>query len=301
MATITSTELSRSLKAELFAAATDDKKYRALIATLDARLLKQLQEFVWAFIVDESQAAPTKRSRSEIMAMLEPTARYQQRAKCLEPLGYCTIAMCVRINPSCAATRIGGILTTLRPLLTTLLEERPELTDLPQVAEPDDVIPTAIPQPALPVAAPKKKEIAAEGVPQQRERKEEIVPEELKARYAKFRPMLWSMVETEGLEYALLITEGGGVLQHASSHEHDVSEISQTLADEVSSVIEQGEAVNYTQLLTVTKEFEGGVVAMRSIGGGLYLIGISSTVLPGKIHSLIIKLGGQLIEEIAKQ
>jgi hypothetical protein len=41
------------------------------------------------------------------------------------------------------------------------------------------------------------------------------------------------------------------------------------------------------------------VVAIRSIGQKLYLVGVSRIVLPARIHSLIIKLGTELSKEVS--
>lgn len=291
-------DLSAAQKLTLFSATGDEKKFKDSLSAYDAKKLKQIQEFLWGFIVDESQSAKTKRTRSEIMSLLEPTAKYQQRASCTEPLGYCTIAMCVRINPSCATTRITGILTTLRPLLQTLLTERPELLT---VTEPE-VIPVEELAPVSVKPSPVKTPVQAaeiEGVPL-RVRKEEKLPEEIVSSFVKYKPLLWSMIEFESLDHAILMTEAGTVLQSASARTTDASRIALVLADEIQAVIEQGDAATFKHLLTVTKEFAGAVVAIRGLGNSLYLVGISETVLPGKVHSLIVRLGAELQRELAK-
>ncbi|KER10876.1 MAG: hypothetical protein HY22_01460 [[Candidatus Thermochlorobacteriaceae] bacterium GBChlB] len=281
------TDTLDTIRTQLLSAAGDEVVFGELLRKVDAKQLKQLQEYFWDFIINESQSATTKRTRSEILSLLEPTAKYQQRARCQEPLGYCTISMCVRINPSCAVTRISGVMQTIRPLLKTLLDERPELLG---GAANTSVTP---PAQASPQFAPH------EGVIR-RERKPEVITDEMRQRFAKYREMLWSMIEEEGLEHAILMTEQGNILQHATTKKQEMHKITALMSEEIFAVTEQGEAAKFQPLLTVTKEFEKAVVAMRSIGNGLYLVGVSQTVLPARIHSLIVRLGSELKNEIAQ-
>jgi hypothetical protein len=106
------------------------------------------------------------------------------------------------------------------------------------------------------------------------------------------------MVEFEGLDHVFLQTKEGQVLQFASSSRNDYLNIASKISSEIESVIEQGEAANYEQLLTVTKEYSQGVLAIRFLKDDIYLVGVSETVLPGKIHSLIVKLGDLVKAEL---
>jgi hypothetical protein len=280
-----------TIRTQLLAAVGDETVFGDLLRKIDAKQLKQIQEYFWDFIINESQSASTKRTRMEILSLLEPTAKYQQRARCEEPLGYCTISMCVRINPSCAVTRIGGVMQTIRPLLKTLLDERPELLGTSNAAAVAE---------RIQFVQEDKNFAPHEGI-RRRERKPETITDEMRLRFAKYKDALWAMIEEEGLEHAILMTEQGGILQHATTKKQDMNRITSLLSDEIFAVIEQGEAAQFQPLLTVTKEFEKAVVAMRSVGNGLYLVGVSETVLPARIHSLIVRLGSELKNEIAEQ
>jgi len=103
----------------------------------------------------------------------------------------------------------------------------------------------------------------------------------------------------EGLEHAILMSEGGTILVHASSKPQELEKLSAIVGDEIYAVTEQGEAAHLNGLLTVTKEYTDGVVAIRSIGQKLYLVGVSRIVLPARIHSLIVKLGTELSKEVS--
>ncbi|MDW8018939.1 MAG: hypothetical protein RMI34_02560 [Chloroherpetonaceae bacterium] len=277
-----------AVKHNLLASVSDEAVYVSILKKLSAKELKHLQEFFWDFIINESQQAPTKRTRADILALLEPTSKYQQRARCHVPLGYCSISMCVRINPACAVTRISGILTAIRPLLQTLVKERPELLSRFPAA------PTAAEEVIL---VTERRKSVKEGLPK-RLAEAETLSDDYKSKFARYKERLWSMIESDGLDYALIMTEQGTILQIATTKKYDFERIADVIADEIFWVKEQGSALNFASLLTVTKEFERGVLAIRALGNRLYLVGASETVLPAKIHSLICRLGSELSKEI---
>ena len=280
-------------KQALLENAKNEAEYKSVLSRLDAKQLKDLQKQYWDFLIEESQTAKKPISRGDILARLEPTAKYQQRARCKEPEGYCTISMCVRINPKCAVTRISEIMLAIRPLVVNLLNERPELRQgfkatetAPMISEPT---PAAMSEPVVIEEAPLVR----------RERVPEVIPDETRQRFQKYKEQLGRMIETEGLEHAILMSEGGTILVHASSRPHELERLSTIVGDEIFAVIEQGEAASLNRLLSVIKEYSEGVVAIRSIGKKLYLVGVSRIVLPAKIHSLMVKLSSELSKEIS--
>jgi hypothetical protein len=278
-------------KHDLLKHAQNEEEYKSVLNRLDAKQLKDLQKQYWDFLLEESQTTKKPISRGDILACLEPTAKYQQRARCKEPEGYCTISMCVRINPKCAVTRISEIMLAIRPLIVSLLNERPELR---QSFNPSEVAP-ALSEPPSAVSEPA---FVEEKPLVRRERVPEVIPDEVRQKFQKYKEHLGRMIETEGLEHAILMSEGGTILVHASSKPHELEKLSATVGDEIFAVTEQGEAANLKGLLSVIKEYSEGVVAIRSIGEKLYLVGVSRIVLPAKIHSLMIKLGTELSREV---
>ncbi|MFN3344147.1 MAG: hypothetical protein ACK412_00665 [Chloroherpetonaceae bacterium] len=280
-------------KQALLDSVENEAEYKSVLSRLDAKQLKDLQKQYWDFLIEESQTTKKPISRGDILACLEPTAKYQQRARCKEPEGYCTISMCVRINPQCAKTRISEIMLAIRPLIVSLLNERPELR---QHFKPPEVAPAlSAPMPNVlsePTLLEEKPLVRRERVP-------EVIPDTVRQKFQKYKEHLGRMIETEGLEHAILMSEGGTILVHASSKPHELEKLSATVGDEIFAVTEQGEAAHLHHLLTVTKEYSEGVVAIRSIGKKLYLVGVSRIVLPARIHSLIIKLGNELSEEVS--
>ncbi|MCS6988520.1 MAG: roadblock/LC7 domain-containing protein [Chloroherpetonaceae bacterium] len=285
-------------KQELLDYAENEAEYKATLSRLDARQLKEIQKDYWNFLIEESQKAKTPISRGDILSRLEPTAKYQRRARCKEPEGYCTISMCVRINPRCAITRISEIMLAIRPLVVQLLSERPELRTYFKPAESDA---TKEPQTLGERQLGAAKEIAPEEEARpRRERVPEFISEETKQAFQKYKEALWRMVEGEGLEHAILMSEGGTILVRASLKPQELERLSAVVSDEIFAATEQGEAAGLNRLLTVTKEYDDGVVAIRSIGEKLYLVGVSRIVLPGKIHSLIVRLGDEISKEISK-
>ncbi len=283
-------------KHDLLKYAQNEEEYKSVLSRLDAKQLKEIQKQYWDFLIEQSQSTKKPISRGDILACLEPTAKYQQRARCKEPEGYCTISMCVRINPKCAVTRISEIMLAIRPLVVSLLNERPELrqffnpTSSGSVAEAvSDVPQTNINEPAFVEEAPLVR----------RERVPEVIPDAMRQKFQKYKEHLGRMIESEGLEHAILMSEGGTILVHASSKPHELEKLSAIAGDEIFAVTEQGEAAHLHRLLTVTKEYSEGVVAIRSIGEKLYLVGVSRIVLPAKIHSLMVKLGTELSKEVS--
>ncbi len=274
-------------KQDLLKNAQNEAEYKSILNRLDAKQLKDLQKQYWDFLITESQSTKKPISRGDILSRLEPTAKYQRRARCKEPEGYCTISMCVRINPKCAVTRISEIMLAIRPLIISLLEERPELL---QEFKPPETTPALAGKSALVEETPVVR----------RERVPEVIPDEVRQKFQKYRDALGRMVETEGLEHAILMSEGGTILVHASSKPRELEKLSEIVGDEIFAVTEQGEAANLNGLLSVTKEYSDGVVAIRSIGEKLYLVGVSRIVLPAKIHSLMVKLGNELSKAISK-
>lgn len=280
-------------KQDLLKSVENEAEYKSVLNRLDAKQLKDLQKQYWDFLIEESQTTKKPISRGDILSRLEPTAKYQQRARCKEPEGYCTISMCVRINPKCAVTRISEIMLAIRPLIISLLEERPELRQGFKPSEPAPALseskPVAASEPAF-----------VEEVPLvHRERVPEVISDTVRQKFQKYKEQLGRMIETEGLEHAILMSEGGTILVHASSRPHELEKLSAIVGDEIFAVTEQGEAANLTGLLSVIKEYSEGVVAIRSIGEKLYLVGVSRIVLPAKIHSLMIKLGTELSREVS--
>ncbi len=286
-----------SAKQALLENAENEAEYRSVLSRLNAKQLKEIQKEYWSFLIEESRTAKTPISRSDILSRLEPTAKYQQRARCKEPEGYCTISMCVRINPQCAVTRISEIMLAIRPLVIHLLKERPELRDYFKHR------PAA---PAFDTAAPTQDELVTNSfalaeaeIRPRPERTPEIIPDEVRQKFQKYRELLGKMLENEGLEHAILMSKGGTILVYASSKPNELTRLSSIISDEIHAVTEQGEAANLIGLLTVTKEYTDGVVAIRSIGQNLYLVGVSRIVLPARIHSLIIRLGTELSKEVS--
>ncbi len=279
-------------KQALLDSVENEAEYKSVLSRLNAKQLKEIQKQYWDFLIEESQSTKKPISRGDILACLEPTAKYQQRARCKEPEGYCTISMCVRINPKCAVTRISEIMLAIRPLIVSLLNERPELR---QSFKPSEVAP-ALSEPVPDVSEPA---FVEEAPLVRRERVPEVIPDEMRQKFQKYREHLGRMIETEGLEHAILMSEGGTILVHASSKPHELEKLSATVGDEIFAVTEQGEAANLNGLLSVIKEYSEGVVAIRSIGEKLYLVGVSRIVLPAKIHSLMIKLGTELSKEVS--
>jgi hypothetical protein len=275
------------IKHSLLSSASDESVYGTILRKLNVKELKHLQEFFWDFLINESQQAPTKFTRADILAVIEPTSKYQQRARCQEPLGYCTISMCIRINPACATTRISGILLSIRPLLQTLVSERPDLLSKFSTASTAPATASSI----------ERQKLVKEGLPK-RLAEPETLSDDFRAKFARHKETLWSMIESDGLDHALIMTEQGTILQFATTKSHDLNRITDIIADEIFWVKEQGQAAAFDNLLTVTKEFEHGVLAIRSLGNKLYLVGSSQTVLPGKIHSLIWRLGNELRQDI---
>ncbi|RFM23468.1 MAG: hypothetical protein D0433_11085 [Candidatus Thermochlorobacter aerophilum] len=274
-----------SVKYNLLSSVSDESVYSSILRKLNVKELKHLQEFFWDLLITESQQAQTKFTRADILAVLEPTSKYQQRARCQEPLGYCTISMCIRINPACATNRISGILLSIRPLLRTLVSERPDL--LARFSPPS----------ATTTSSLERQKLVKEGLPK-RLAEPETLSDDFRAKFARHKATLWSMIESDGLDHALIMTEQGSIVQFATTKTHDLNRITDILADEIFWVKEQGQAAAFNTLLTVTKEFENGVLAIRSLGNKLYLVGSSQTVLPGKIHSLICRLGNALQKEL---
>ncbi len=289
MSQLTTAQLDalNSIKYGLLSSVSDESVYSSILRKLNVKELKHLQEFFWDFLISESQQAQTKFTRADVLAVLEPTSKYQQRARCQEPLGYCTISMCMRINPACATNRISGILLSIRPLLRTLVSERPDL--LARFSPPSA---TAATTPSL-----ERQKLFKEGLPK-RLTEPETLSDDFRAKFARHKETLWSMIESDGLDHALIMTEQGSIVQFATTKTHDLNRITDILADEIFWVKEQGQAAAFNTLLTVTKEFENGVLAIRSLGNKLYLVGSSQTVLPGKIHSLICRLGNALQKEL---
>ncbi len=280
-------------KQTLLKSVRNEAEYKSVLSRLDAKQLKDLQKQCWDFLIEESQTTKKPISRGDILSRLEPTAKYQQRARCKEPEGYCTISMCVRINPKCAVTRISEIMLAIRPLIISLLDERPELLHEFKPAEVAPVISEPIP------AAVSESAVIEEVPLVRRERVPEVISDDMRQKFQKYKEPLGRMIETEGLEHAILMSEGGTILVHASSKPQELEKLSAIVGDEIYAVTEQGEAANLKGLLTVTKEYSDCVVAIRSIGQKLYLVGVSRIVLPARIHSLIVKLGTELSKEIS--
>ncbi|ACF14297.1 hypothetical protein Ctha_1840 [Chloroherpeton thalassium ATCC 35110] len=311
-------------KLDLLAANADAKKFKDILGEFDAKQLKAIQEFFWDFIIKESKTTPTKFTPKHIIEALEPTSKYQQRARCREPLGYCTISMCVRINPECAVKRITGIMLALRPFIETIVTARPEIlsgnylqeqASLPALLPPkstpavkEEPLPSSAriikeagnnaastaPAASAPAALPESSASDAKEDPHG-----QTAAAQIKEKFEKYRPKLWEMVEFDGLDHAFIMTKAGHVVQTASSSRSEFEKMAKILSEEIASVIEQGDAASFHPLLTVTKEFKKGVLAIRSLGNDIYLVGTSETVLPGKIHSLIVRLGELLKIEMS--
>ncbi len=318
------TETNITLKQDLLSTAQEKEDFLKLLSRLSVKELKHALEFLWDFLLDESTTCPTVVSQTDLLQAIEPLSKYQQRVKCQEPLGYCTVSMCVRVNPDCAQQRLTSNLNSLLPMVKTLIKEKPEClsyqfeeseteTEEIQITEnqsseiksPE----TEIDEPIADIANNELTEVseAPPGEPieeiefqetTQPQVTNEIENTELQAKYSQFKDLLWSMVEFEGLDHVFLQTKEGQVLQFASTSRNDYLIIASKISAEIESVIDQGHAANYQQLLTVTKEYSQGVLAIRFLKDDIYLVGVSETVLPAKIHSLIVKLGDLVKPEL---
>jgi hypothetical protein len=284
-------DLAELAKYDLLRTAQSEPEYRKVLSRLDAKQLKAVQKHYWDFLIEESQQAKTRISRADILSKLEATAKYQQRARCKEPEGYCTISMCVRINPSCAVTRISEIMLSVRPMVARLVMERPELLQLKTVPR-EEPAPEPMPEP---------EPVHEEGIKPRRERSSQVVSEAQREPFARYKNALGKMVEVDGLEHVALMTDGGGILQSVSNQPMELAKLVRLFVEEISAVEEQGEVIGLKPLLTVTKEYTHGVAAIRALGKQIYLVAFSTIVLPAKIHSLITKLGTTLTNDIERQ
>lgn len=297
----TTTEAANDLKRTLLESAGDESGFTELLKQLSPKQLKETQEFFWDFVLTQSESTQTPIGRNDIISAIEPASKFQQRARCKEPIGYCTVSMCIRTNPECAVNRLTSVMRSLRPMLASILSERPELLSMPletPVVSENGSESTLSESPAedKTLSTQEPESLSHAEVSASQEPLASIEASDDK--YAKYKPTLWSMIEFDGLDHSILMTTEGRILQFASAAKTDINKIAQVLSAEILAVIEQGEAANFKPLLTVTKEFKKGVVAMRSLGNDIYLVGVSETVLPAKIHSLIVRLGNQLKEEL---
>ncbi|MDX2128420.1 MAG: hypothetical protein SFU91_05230 [Chloroherpetonaceae bacterium] len=287
--------ISNELQQELIDSCDDPDKFRVVLSKLTARDLKPIYDTLYQFVLSESQNAQTVVTRFDLQVGTLAVSAYQQKAKCKEPLGYCTLSMCVRINPTCGTQRLIMLLSDLRPFLYRLLLERPELRSLPK--SPEIEVMTYEP---ISEVQPEREEVKLIETkpPEQVVQKAEIASEMIDKVF-RSKNNLWQMVDKEGFEHALVVTEWGDIIESASTKPINLKPIAQALSNEIQSLNLQGKTLSLNRLRVITKEYRNAVVGMYSLGENLYLLGISSAVLPGKLHSIISKSGQRMRSDLA--
>jgi hypothetical protein len=314
MAENTSLEISESFKLEVVQGAFEETRFNELLKPLDAKQLRQVQEYMWDFVLIESQGTSAPFTRVDILSRMEPTAKHQEKQHCIEPLGFCTMTMCLRINPSCAAIRIRGIIEVLRGMTLDIIKHKPEIltrkietSEKPQELFPTPIpditpITTAEPNPALVSTKPVESSPNAPSSAQVTPATKPVATRQPLSAYAtavmkkerNLRDLLYSIIELENIDNVMLLDGNGNSLVSLTAKGLLLDKAIELTEAEIQNIQEQGKFAHFNQLVTVIKEYEQGIFALKGLGNDLFLTVSTETISPSQTHVLINKLARQL-------
>lgn len=238
--------------------------FQTAISVFNPPELKEIQEFLWDVIMEESDSRKLGINRSDIISRFEPTTNYQYRAACKEPLGYCTLNMCIKLDTRCATNRINGMIEVLRKILA------------------DIYINDDLDRKLLEFEEKSKQKDQSKGL-QFNETSIVDVTDELnvtkpnfglliKQKVANLREILFSIIEIEGAETVILLDHTGNIIEMVSNTRVNTVKVNIIIGDILNFIRKLGEKNDNSRFKLIINEFQDGLMVIRPMENNISLV-----------------------------
>lgn len=240
------------------------QEFLSNISPLNPLELKEIQEYLWDVIMDESESHKLGITRSDIISRFEPTTNYQYRAACKEPLGYCTLNMCIKLDERCATNRLRGMIEVLRKIMADIYTN--ENLDA-KLAEFE-----AKTKPADQGYGIQFNQNTFLDVSKDSENKDVNYGFQIKQKVKNLREILFSVIEIEGAETVILLDKGGNIIEMVSNSRVNTSKVNQIIVDILSWIQKIRLLIKAEKYNVLTNEFEHGLMVMRPLENSIDLV-----------------------------
>ncbi|MBN8706223.1 MAG: hypothetical protein J0L62_10155 [Bacteroidetes bacterium] len=253
------------------------------LSVLNPLQLKEVQEYLWDCIMEESTKKNLHVTRSDIISRFEPTTNYQYRAGCKEPLGYCTLNMCIKLDPKCSINRLRGMIEILRKILADIYKAE----DLDRRISELEVSSRKIPV-ATPIIDSKEGEQTHKG---------HSVTHTLKSKIKNLREILFSIIELDGAETVCLMDSHAKIVELVSNQKMNSSSFSKQISELVKYYQKLLPKLKAESIQTVTNEYYQGLMVIHLLNHDLFLMVISRTTdVPAKTLKRVVRISEELNE-----
>lgn len=253
------------------------------LSVLNPLQLKEVQEYLWDCIMEESAKKNLHVTRSDIISRFEPTTNYQYRAGCKEPLGYCTLNMCIKLDPKCSINRLRGMIEILRKILADIYKTE----DLDKRISELEVSSRKIPV-AIPIVDSKEGEPSSKG---------HSVTHTLKSKIKNLREILFSIIELDGAETVCLMDSHAKIVELVSNQKMNSSSFSKQISELVKFYQKLLPKLRAERIQTVTNEYYQGLMVIHLLNHDLFLMVISRTTdVPAKTLKRVVRISEELNE-----
>jgi hypothetical protein len=114
---MSTTDTSTSVVEKLVTVCKDREAFWQLIGDLDPRTRVAVHDQLWDALMDTATRGGKQLSREDVTAKMQPSAEYQRRMGCTEPLYVCRRVPCINSNPSCVSQKISEHIEVIRQQL----------------------------------------------------------------------------------------------------------------------------------------------------------------------------------------
>lgn len=240
------------------------QEFLSTISPLSPPELKEIQEYLWDVIMEESESKKLGITRSDIISRFEPTTNYQYRAACKEPLGYCTLNMCIKIDGRCATNRLRGMIEVLRKILSDIHANEDLDRRLVEFEEKNRLKSTS--------NGLQFNESSVMDVTDDINITKPNYGLLLKQKVTNLREILFSVIEIEGAETVILLDHTGNIIEMVSNTRVNTTKVNRIITDILAYVRKLGDKHNNAHFKLLTNEFDDGLMVMRPMENNISLV-----------------------------
>ncbi|NUQ83011.1 MAG: hypothetical protein HUU10_15520 [Bacteroidetes bacterium] len=255
------------------------------LSPLQPLQLKEVQENLWDIIMAESGKKGVSVTRSDIISRFEPTTNYQYRAGCKEPLGYCTLNMCIRLDPKCSVNRLRGMIEVLRKILAEMYKAEDldsRLAELETTHKPYRAIPAASSETVV-----EHPDVA-------------LKISQIKSKLPNLREILFSIIEIDGAEMVAMIDKRGKIVELVSNNKIQSTIFTRRIAMLTDYFTRLGDRVFSSGIQSSVNEYENGLILVHKLDHDLFILISSSTrQVPASFAQKTYRIAGELNAQLA--
>lgn len=241
------------------------QEFLSEISSLNPLELREVQEYLWDVIMEESEKRSLKITRSDIISRFEPTTNYQYRAGCTEPLGYCTLNMCIKLDNRCATNRLRGMIEVLRKIMTDIYGKEDLDKKLQELDGKNQLLKSTFDYSFK----------ADEGTGSSASKTSTGV--KIKQKIKNLRELLFSVVEIDGAETVTLIDGMGNIIEMVTNSKLNSRKINELFSYQIQFIEKFGFKVNWNHPEVLIHEYDQGLVIIRPVMTDIYLIIVTRT------------------------